>query len=359
MVLRYSVVMDTKACLRSLLILFMVLVLSGCATYFQPRYGSDGVYFDQARTPPRAVVAVDPLIYPYWSLDYFYFSRFYHPHSVFMHYHDPWFYPYPGWYYGYRPGPRAAFAFGSGFYYPWYSFGVSYSSYRPWWPAHGTYRYAGGYPVVGQPGQRVREIDQRLRLMERQPQRTAIRTQPASPPLRSEAMLRHRIAEDRAAAGARSRPASTRQGTESPRPASTRTPPPSRESRTEPARTRPATRPAPRERQQPPSDSGIDLSAFQRTPTQRPTAAPESSPEHGPASPVARPAQERPQQDRPITPSVRPSPPPAPPPAPVRERPETRPAPSVRPPPAPRQSVPPPTRSRDAVRSTRQREGDR
>jgi len=346
--MRYSVGMDNNARLRTLFIALLALALTGCATYFQPRYGSDGVYYDQSRAQPRAVVAVDPLIYPYWSLDYFYFSRFYHPHSIFVHSFDPWFYPYPGWYYGYRPGFRSSVAFGSGFYYPWYSFGFSYSSYRPWRPAPGTYRYVTGHPV---PGQRVREIDQRLRLMERQPERTAIRTQTAPP--RSETMTRHRIAEDRAAASARGRPTDSRHSGERVRSTPTRTPPPRRDSRTEPARSRPASRPTPRQRQQPPGETGIDLSAFQRDSRPRSAAPPERGLPTAPA--------QRAQQDRPAAPSVRPVPPPAPvsPPPPVRDRPESRPAPALRPPPPPRQDTPPPTRSRDSGRSTRQREIDR
>ena len=88
-------------------------LLSGCASQFQPRYGHDGIYYDQ---PQRVVhhVSPNPAVYPFWSLDWFYFSRHYHPYSVVVSAHDPWFYPYPGWYYGYRPGFRSHVGFAWG-----------------------------------------------------------------------------------------------------------------------------------------------------------------------------------------------------------------------------------------------------
>jgi hypothetical protein len=109
------------------------LLLAGCTTYSQPRYGGSGVYYERAYHPPPARVYVDPLVYPYWSLDYFYFSRHYHPYSVVVHRYDPWFYPYPGWYYGYRPGPRAHVSVSHGYYYPWHARGAYYHHYRPWY----------------------------------------------------------------------------------------------------------------------------------------------------------------------------------------------------------------------------------
>ncbi len=162
--------------LRPLTAILLAALVSGCATYHQPRYGHDGVYYEQA--PSRhstTVVRADPLLYPYWSLDYFYFSRYYHPYSVWVGAADPWFYPYPGWYYGYRPGPRArvSLAFGSGFYYPWYSFG--YHWHHPWGWSHIHYpRY------VSPPPNRVRHVDERLRMLENR-QRAAVATH--SPPL--------------------------------------------------------------------------------------------------------------------------------------------------------------------------------
>ena len=116
---------------RVVVALLASLVLAGCTTYSQPRYGGSGVYYDRAYHPPATRVHVDPLIYPYWSLDYFYFSRHYHPYSVVVHRYDPWFYPYPGWYYGYRPAPRHRVGISYGYYYPWHAHGA-FRHYRPW-----------------------------------------------------------------------------------------------------------------------------------------------------------------------------------------------------------------------------------
>ena len=66
----------TQPVSRLLMALGLLFALSACVTYHQPRYGGDGVYFDQYYRPARAVVVVDPFLYPYWSLDYFYSSRF-------------------------------------------------------------------------------------------------------------------------------------------------------------------------------------------------------------------------------------------------------------------------------------------
>lgn len=108
------------------------LVLVGCTTYSQPRYDGSGVYYDRAYHPQTARVHVDPLVYPYWSVDYFYFSRHYHPYSVVVHRYDPWFYPYPGWYYGYRPPARSHVGISYRHYYPWHAHGAYYPYYRPW-----------------------------------------------------------------------------------------------------------------------------------------------------------------------------------------------------------------------------------
>lgn len=116
----------------------LAISLSGCVTYYHPRYADDGVYYGDAYASRTAVV-VDPVYYPYWSLDYFYFSRYRHPYSVVVS-HDPFFRPYPGWYYGYRPGPRFAFAAGVGYWYPWYRAGFYYHYYRPWY-RRDHYRY--------------------------------------------------------------------------------------------------------------------------------------------------------------------------------------------------------------------------
>jgi hypothetical protein len=155
--------------LPRIVLMGLVLSLIGCATYYQPRYGQDGVYYDDPHAYSRTSVHVgyyDPLLYPYWSLDYFYFSRHYHPYSVLIHYHDPWYYPYPGWYYGYRPGPRSHYAVGWGrYYYPWHAHGYYYHYYRPWRPLYVSYprETAAQAPHFD----RVRLTDDRLRHTER------------------------------------------------------------------------------------------------------------------------------------------------------------------------------------------------
>lgn len=150
-------------------LIILVLSLAGCASYYQPRYGHDGVYYDDPHGYPRhggQIGYYDPLLYPYWSLDYFYFSRYYHPYSVRIHYYDPWYYPYPGWYYGYRPGPRSSFGLTwDRHYYPWHAYGSSYHHHRPWRPRYVSYprQAATGAPNID----RVRLIDDRLRHAER------------------------------------------------------------------------------------------------------------------------------------------------------------------------------------------------
>lgn len=150
-------------------------------SYSQPRYAGDGVYYEQTRyhQPARRVHVrtVNPVVYPYWSLDYFYFSRHYHPYSVLVHRHDPWFYPYPGWYYGYRPAPRSRVSFGFSYYYPWYSYGSHYHHYHPWRPAtrfnYWHYRSSDRHRYSSH--DRVRQVDRRLRELQRR-QALAART---------------------------------------------------------------------------------------------------------------------------------------------------------------------------------------
>lgn len=128
---RYSGILS-----RGLLAGLALVLVGACATYQQPRYGDEGVYYDDRYYPARSAAYINPVYYPYWSLDYFYFSHYYHPYSVLVFHHDPWFYPYPGWYYGYRPGVRFSlgFHFGSPFYYPWHPFGFHYHHFHPWRP---------------------------------------------------------------------------------------------------------------------------------------------------------------------------------------------------------------------------------
>jgi hypothetical protein len=138
--------MSTRQACKALSTLAIGILLAGCVSYY-PVPGSDGVYAERAY-PVRSVHYVDPLLYPYWSLDYFYFSRHYHPYSVYVPIHDPWYYPYPGWYFH---DPRRY----------WAGYGPRYHHYRPW--------YFGGYFAFGrhyyapyEDHDRVRDIDSRL-----------------------------------------------------------------------------------------------------------------------------------------------------------------------------------------------------
>lgn len=148
---------------RVAVVALLGLLLGACATYY-PAGRDSGVYYEVPTHRTTRVAYVDPLVYPYWSLDYFYYSRYYHPYSVVVHRYDPWYYPYPGWYYGYWPGPRFAGHHGR-FHYPWYRFGNPYAGYHPW--------YSGGYLSFGYYGHdhgnhrnRVRELDARLHQLE-------------------------------------------------------------------------------------------------------------------------------------------------------------------------------------------------
>lgn len=136
------------------------IVLTGCATTYRSHGG--GVYQEADYGHAGRVSFIDPLVYPYWSLDYFYFSRYYHPYSVVVHYYDPWYYPYPGWYYGYRPGRHSYAYTGRSYYYPWYRYGSYYGHYRPW--QAGSYFSFGHYHDRRIP--RIRQLDSRLQVLE-------------------------------------------------------------------------------------------------------------------------------------------------------------------------------------------------
>lgn len=160
----------------------LALVLGGCATYY-PAGPDRGVYYEKPQYRSTRITYVDPLVYPYWSLDYFYYSHYYHPYSVLVHRYDPWYYPYPGWYYGYGPGPR--FAAGRGrFHVPWYRYPDRYATYHPWRAgtrvSFGHYsrdRY-DRYDRREAPRDRLRDINSRLRDIESRRARTVRNQRP-------------------------------------------------------------------------------------------------------------------------------------------------------------------------------------
>jgi len=159
-----------------------VVMLSGCVSYYDRYYGDSGVYYAGGYQDSyyRPAPQLNPVVYPYWSLDYFYFSRYQHPYSVYVGYREPLYYPYPGWAfggyyashrYGYRPGFRASLGFG----YPWYGFGhvaprfslgfFAGSGYYHGYRDYG-YRQYGKGPAYRHT-HRLRDIDQRLRELQR------------------------------------------------------------------------------------------------------------------------------------------------------------------------------------------------
>ncbi len=176
----YFLGMNQRLTRRLMVVVLLALSLGACTTYHQPRYGSDGVYYDQWQTAPRTAVVVDPWLYPYWSLDFFYSSGFYGSYR-YGPYRDPFFARGPGFY-------------GGGWYHP----------HRVW---AGPVFWAR--PVV----YKSPPPDQRLLLM--QQGRTSTRTDRriARPGPGSEVQLRHRLAEDRARAETRRDPAAGRGAT--------------------------------------------------------------------------------------------------------------------------------------------------
>lgn len=116
--------------MKKLLILPLLVLLTGCVTYYYPETAlEDGVYY--AEDDPSYVVYSDPYAgfayYPWSSLDYFYLG----------------YYPYPAWGFGY--GYYSGFSFGVGYgYSPWYYPYNNYGYYSPWYASHYYHPY---YPA--------------------------------------------------------------------------------------------------------------------------------------------------------------------------------------------------------------------
>jgi len=163
-----------KSALRLAILAIAAVILSGCSTYYQSYYPDSGVYYDDSgvyygsqQYSRGGYGPVNPVDYPYWSIDYFYFSQYYHPYSVYVGYSEPLYYPYPGWAFGhYRPARwHGSLAFGFG--YPWHGYGYRYpaytfgffSGYDPYY--RGRY-YRGGHHR----NHRIRHIDQRLEALQ-------------------------------------------------------------------------------------------------------------------------------------------------------------------------------------------------
>src|SRR6056297_2537880 len=152
----------------------LAMALGGCSTYYQSYYPDSGVYYGgsgQAAGFSRGGYGpVNPVDYPYWSLDYFYFSQYYHPYSVYVGYNEPLYYPYPGWIFGdyraLRPrGHGSSFAFGFG--YPWYGYGNRYPAYSfGFFSGYDPYYYGGHYRGERHGRHRIRQIDRRLEALQ-------------------------------------------------------------------------------------------------------------------------------------------------------------------------------------------------
>jgi hypothetical protein len=150
---------------RAALALLAFALLGGCVSYYERHYGSPGVYAgghgrsgvhygsDYGYAEPR-YRPINPVYYPYWSIDYFYFSRFHHPYSFYVGYREPLYYPYPGWaldVHFYSPRYSGYYG-GLGFGYPWHGYGHFYPHYSLGFFAYHDRRH-----------HRIRHIDRRLR----------------------------------------------------------------------------------------------------------------------------------------------------------------------------------------------------
>ena len=88
--------------MKKLLILPLLILLTGCVTYYYPETAlEDGVYYAEDDPSyvvyPRGYAGV--AYYPWSSLDYFYMGYYTYPGYGWGY--SPWYYPY--YYYGYYP----------------------------------------------------------------------------------------------------------------------------------------------------------------------------------------------------------------------------------------------------------------
>ncbi|MFN2333118.1 MAG: hypothetical protein ABR550_01660 [Wenzhouxiangellaceae bacterium] len=162
---------EVKVHFIRLLLVAFALGLVACASPYSSRHAGHSAYSGLSAQPGRAYGdpyrrshrSINPVHYPYWSLDHFYFSRHYHPYSVFVGYQQPLYYPYPGWAYGPRY-PRHGAAFSHGFGYPWQGFGRSYSGFSTGFFYSQQHAARSRRHFIPQHHRHpIRQIDQRLR----------------------------------------------------------------------------------------------------------------------------------------------------------------------------------------------------
>lgn len=164
--------------IRFALLGVLAAALGGCSTYYQTYYPDSGVYYGDSGVhygvPARTsgyfrggYGPVNPVDYPYWSIDYFYFSQYYHPYSVYVGYTEPLYYPYPGWALGYYRPLRSHVSLGFGFGYPWHGFGYRYPAYSfGFFSGYDRYYDAGGFTGYRHNHHRIRKIDRRLQALQ-------------------------------------------------------------------------------------------------------------------------------------------------------------------------------------------------
>lgn len=126
--------------MKKLLILPLLVLLTGCVTYYYPETAlEDGVYYaedDPSYPAPTYMVYAGAYpgfsYYPWSSIDYFYMG----------------YYPYPGFSVGY--GYPGGVSFGISYVYsPWYYPYNSFGYYSPWYAHHYYPHYPAWYPYDG------------------------------------------------------------------------------------------------------------------------------------------------------------------------------------------------------------------
>jgi len=125
--------------MKKLLTLSLILLLSGCVTYYYPQTAlQDGVYY--AEDDPSYVIDSGGYVgfsyYPWSSLDYFYLG--YHPYARF------------GFGYGHNYGYGSGWSVGFSYAYsPWYYPSDYYGFYSPWYASHYRHHYPAWRPYHG------------------------------------------------------------------------------------------------------------------------------------------------------------------------------------------------------------------
>lgn len=159
-----------KSGVRCVTLIAVAAVLGGCATYNYSHAPGSGVYYAESGGYRHAADSsrggyrpLNPVDYPYWSLDYFYFSQYHHPYSVYVGYSEPLYYPYPGWAFGHHHPVRGHRSTTLGFGYPWHGYGSRYPAYSfGFFAGHGRSHSGSHLRRDRHNHRRIRDIDRRL-----------------------------------------------------------------------------------------------------------------------------------------------------------------------------------------------------